>query len=76
MADVSAPRASNAVKREVQECRQIAEELQRRVLSLVDDPHRQQLLAVDHLGDALFDVAPQLSPLRAIGRPVCRPVGE
>ncbi|EEF26492.1 conserved hypothetical protein [Ricinus communis] len=50
------------VEREVQERREVVEELRRQVLRFVDDPHRQHLLAFDEFADALLEIAPQVRP--------------
>src|SRR3979409_2773279 len=48
------------VEGEVQEGGEVAEELGRQVLRLVDDPHRSDLTGVDELLNALLDEAPAL----------------
>ena len=48
------------IEGEVQEGREVAEELERQVLRFVDDPHGQQLFALDELLNAQLQVTPQL----------------
>jgi hypothetical protein len=50
------------IEGEVEESREIAEELGRQILRLVENPQRQELLAVGQLMDMRLDVAPQLRP--------------
>jgi len=54
------------IEGEVQEGGEVAEELGRQVLRLVDDPQRRDLLGVDQFVHAQLDVAPEL------GAPVAR----
>ena len=44
---------------EVQERREVTEELDRQALRLVDDPHHEQLFAFDELGNALLELLPE-----------------
>lgn len=48
------------VEREVQEGREVAEELDREILGLVEDPNGQTVLFFGKVLDAFFDVPPQL----------------
>ncbi|KVD62459.1 hypothetical protein WI87_00015 [Burkholderia ubonensis] len=50
------------VEGEVQERREITEELGRQVLRLIDDPQGQDLLAVGQFGDAQLELAPKTRP--------------
>jgi len=54
------------VEGEVEEGREVFEELHRQVLRFVDDPEGQQVLAVDLLEDPGLEVAPELGA--AVGR--------
>lgn len=47
------------IEGEVQERGEVAEELGRQILRLVDDPQGQDLLAVGQFGDTQFELAPQ-----------------
>ena len=59
------------VEGEVQERGEVAEELGRQVLRLVDDPQRRDLLGVDQFVHAQLDVAPQLRTPVARLEPEC-----
>ena len=51
---------SRESKAQLQERGEVAEELGRQVLRLVNDPQRRHLLGVDEFGHAQLDVAPEL----------------
>ena len=53
---------SRESKAQLQERGEVAEELGRQVLRLVDDPQRRDLPGVDELVHPLLDVAPELGP--------------
>ena len=48
------------IEGEIEEGRQVAKELGRQVLCLIDDPYWQHLTAIDHLKDTLLQIAPDL----------------
>ena len=50
------------IEGEVEESREIAEELGRQILRFVENPQRQDLFAVGQLVDMRLDVAPHLRP--------------
>ena len=62
MADEPDGEEITRIEGEVQERGEVAEELGRQVLRLVDDPQRRDLLGVDEFVHAQLDVAPQLRP--------------
>ena len=59
------------VEGEVQERGEVAEELGRQVLCLVDDPYRQDLLAGSELVDAQLQITPQIRAPVARLEPEC-----
>src|ERR1039457_4271248 len=54
------------IEGKVEECWEVTKEFHWQVLRLIDNPHWQQLFAIDHFVDALLDVAPKLGS--SVGR--------